>query len=224
MPTFTYIALPLDHTEGVSPGKRTPDADIANNDYALGPDRPGDLAFQGLEQLPDPGPEDDSQDGADHVDAHRMPALAISPYTRRGRSSTPLRPALDAAHAEIIMGLKPLNLAEALAVPMYDAFSNPAANSRPYNAIVPNVNMTAHEPGDRRRTSPAAKDLPLDATDQVPQQPPRRDPLALPARLRLHATAARADASPRTARGWTTSPLTSTASGASSDGCRGVPR
>ena len=28
--------------------------------------------------------EDDSQDGADHVDAHRIPALAISPYTQRG--------------------------------------------------------------------------------------------------------------------------------------------
>ena len=28
--------------------------------------------------------EDDSQDGADHVDAHRIPAFAISPYAQRG--------------------------------------------------------------------------------------------------------------------------------------------
>ena len=28
--------------------------------------------------------EDDSQDGADHVDAHRIPAFAISPYAKRG--------------------------------------------------------------------------------------------------------------------------------------------
>ena len=28
--------------------------------------------------------EDDSQDGADHLDAHREPALVISPYARRG--------------------------------------------------------------------------------------------------------------------------------------------
>ena len=27
--------------------------------------------------------EDDSQDGADHVDAHRIPAFAISPYAER---------------------------------------------------------------------------------------------------------------------------------------------
>ena len=29
--------------------------------------------------------EDDSQDGADHLDAHREPALVISPYARRAR-------------------------------------------------------------------------------------------------------------------------------------------
>ena len=33
--------------------------------------------------------EDDSQNGADHVDAHRIPAFAISPYARRARSCTP---------------------------------------------------------------------------------------------------------------------------------------
>ncbi len=36
VPTFNYLSLPLDHTEGLSPGKRTPNADIADNDWALG--------------------------------------------------------------------------------------------------------------------------------------------------------------------------------------------
>ena len=34
--------------------------------------------------------EDDSQDGADHVDAHRIPALVISPFAKQRR---------DRAHA-----------------------------------------------------------------------------------------------------------------------------
>ena len=36
MPTFTYITLPQDHTEGATAGHPTPRAWVANNDYALG--------------------------------------------------------------------------------------------------------------------------------------------------------------------------------------------
>ena len=74
-----------DHTAGTTPGRRTPNAMIAENDWALGE----------TVELISKSPiwkdslilviEDDSQDGADHVDAHRIPALAISPYAERGR-------------------------------------------------------------------------------------------------------------------------------------------
>jgi hypothetical protein len=71
--------------------------------------------------------------------------------------------------AEIIMGLKPLNLAEALAVPMYDAFGKSPSNSEPYDAIMPGLDMTAvnpNTPANRR----ASAGLPLNQLDRVPQR------------------------------------------------------
>ena len=42
--------------------------------------------------------EDDSQDGADHVNAHRIPVVVVSPYARAGRDHAhALRPALGRA-------------------------------------------------------------------------------------------------------------------------------
>jgi hypothetical protein len=170
VPTFTYIVLPLDHTEGVKPGKRTPDADIANNDYGLG---------QFVDEISHSKiwdsslilvQEDDSQDGADHVDAHRMPALAISPYTRKGAVVHTRYDQLSMLRtAELIMGLKPLNLAEALAVPMYDVFSRSAVNAAPYDAIVPSVNMTAVNPNTAANRA-ASRGLPLNQLDRLPQR------------------------------------------------------
>ena len=99
VPRFNYIVLPLDHTQGVAVGKRTPNADVADNDWALG---------QVVDAISHSSiwnsslilvMEDDSQDGADHVDAHRIPALAISPYTKRGAVvHDAVRPALVPAN------------------------------------------------------------------------------------------------------------------------------
>jgi DNA-binding beta-propeller fold protein YncE len=170
VPAFNYISLPLDHTQGVSPGKRTPNADIADNDWALG---------QFVDAISHSSiwdsslilvMEDDSQDGADHVDAHRMPALAISPYTQQGAVVHNRYDQLSFLRtAEIITGLKPTNLAEALAVPLYDAMTPDAQNSAPYDAIVPGLDMTATNPNTAANRK-ASAGLNLEAADQVPQQ------------------------------------------------------
>ena len=50
--------------------------------------------------------EDDSQDGADHVDAHRIPAFAISPYAKRGAiDSDPMEFASVLRFIEVIFEL-----------------------------------------------------------------------------------------------------------------------
>jgi hypothetical protein len=71
---------------------------------------------------------------------------------------------------ELATGMKPLNLFDATAVPLYDAFdSNASDNAEPYDAIVPHVDLTATNPAD----GPAAKlseRLPLSTPDQVPQR------------------------------------------------------
>ncbi len=169
VPTFNYIVLPNDHTEGTNPGRRTPYAQVASNDWGLG--QMVDLISHSpiwkhsliLVQ------EDDSQDGADHVDAHRIPALAISPYTRKGAVVHTRYDQISILRtAELVMGLKPKNLAEALGVPMFDAFTSAPKNSKPYTVIKPNVDMAA----ENTAKTPAAKlsaHLPLSTLDKVSQ-------------------------------------------------------
>jgi DNA-binding beta-propeller fold protein YncE len=169
VPTFNYISLPLDHTQGVSPGDRTPDADVANNDYGLGEmvDEISHSSIWGSSLIL--VVEDDSQDGADHVDAHRIPAMVISPYTQQGAVVHNRFDQLSFLRTlEIISGMKSLNLAEALAVPLYNAMTPNPGNSAPYNAIVPSVNMSQTNAKTPANVA-ATRGVDLEGTDQVPQ-------------------------------------------------------
>jgi len=81
LPQFILLYLPDDHTHGTAPGTPRPAASVADNDLALGrvveavSHSPywDDTAIFAI--------EDDAQDGADHVDAHRSIALVISKYS-----------------------------------------------------------------------------------------------------------------------------------------------
>jgi hypothetical protein len=170
VPAFSYIVLPLNHTQGVSPGNRTPDADVANNDWGLGQivDEISHSSIWGSSLIL--VIEDDAQDGADHVDAHRIPALAISPYAKRGAVVHDRYDQLSFLRTlEIIVGLKPKHLAEALAVPLYDALTSSPGNSDPYDAITPSVDMTATNPNTARNRR-ASAGLNLTELDRIPQR------------------------------------------------------
>jgi hypothetical protein len=170
IPAFNYIVLPNDHTEGTTPGRRTPNAEVASNDWGLG-------QIVGLishSEIWDNSlilvMEDDSQDGADHVDAHRIPALVVSPYARKGAVVHTRYDQLSFLRtAEIALGIPAKNLAESLAVPLYDAFSSQPSNGAAYKAIVPDVDMNETNPAGAP-ASARSKSLPLNETDQVPQQ------------------------------------------------------
>jgi DNA-binding beta-propeller fold protein YncE len=170
VPAFNYMVLPQNHTEGTTPGRRTPDAQIASNDWGLG--QIVDLIShssiwnESLILVI----EDDSQDGADHVDAHRIPALAISPWTQRGAVIHTRYDQLSFLRtAEIITGLKSLHLAEALATPLYDAFGTSPANAEPYNAVTPSVDMTARNTAATAGARESSR-LPLNQLDRIPQR------------------------------------------------------
>jgi len=146
VPAFVYLTLPNDHTDGASPGKPTPKALIADNDLGLGQ----------IVQLISHSAiwknsaifvvEDDSQDGADHVDAHRMPAFVISPYARKGAVVHTRYDQYSAVRTmELILGLRPLALTDALATPMYDAFTT-QPDFTPYTAIKPTQSLTETNP------------------------------------------------------------------------------
>jgi len=80
------LYLPDDHTGGTRPGKPTPQASVADNDLAVG------RVVDAVSHSPywdDTAIfviEDDAQDGADHVDAHRSTALVISKYSPQSSS------------------------------------------------------------------------------------------------------------------------------------------
>jgi hypothetical protein len=79
--------------------------------------------------------EDDSQDGADHVDGHRSEALVISPYTRRGAVDSTLYTTVNLFRTiEQILGLPPLNQFDSAALTMNTVFSNRPALS-PFDAL-----------------------------------------------------------------------------------------
>jgi hypothetical protein len=170
VPAFNYLVLPNDHTVVTTPGKRTPQALIADNDYGLG--QMVDLISHSSIWKSSAifVIEDDSQDGADHVDAHRIPAAVISPYTARGSVVHTRYDFLSVIRSmELILGMKPLGLFDRLATPMYDVFTSKPENLAPYSAVVPQqsrtVLNTAHSPG-------AAQSARFDFSvpDQVPQR------------------------------------------------------
>jgi hypothetical protein len=169
VPALSYLTLQNDHTNGVQKNYPTPKAMVADNDLALG--QLVDLISHSSiwNQSAIFVVEDDSQDGADHVDAHRMPAYVISPWTRHGAVVHTRYDQLSVLRTiELILGLHPLSLYDGLAAPMYDAFT--AADRRPdlspYTAVTPTQSLA-----EVTTSSPRGIDgvLPYNDVDLVPQ-------------------------------------------------------
>ena len=138
LPQFVILRLPNDHTMGTRPGGPKPEASVADNDLAVGRvvDKVShspywnDTAIFIL--------EDDAQDGPDHVDAHRSPALVVSQYSPGSAE----HPFVDHGFyttvnlmrtMEVLLGLAPMNNNDAWARPMAELFSG-AGNQPPYRA------------------------------------------------------------------------------------------
>jgi hypothetical protein len=86
--------------------------------------------------------EDDSQDGADHVDGHRAPIQVISPWAVHGKVINTYYSQLSIVRTiEQILGAQPLNQKLAAAMPMYDAFTN-KPDYTPFNAVPNQVPLT----------------------------------------------------------------------------------
>ena len=86
--------------------------------------------------------EDDSQNGADHVDGHRSPVQVISPWAQHGKvDSTYYSQITMVRTIEQILGAQPLNQKVAAATPMYGAFTN-RADYRRFTALPNQVPLT----------------------------------------------------------------------------------
>jgi DNA-binding beta-propeller fold protein YncE len=169
VPAFNYMVLSNDHTEVLSAGARTPRAMIAENDEGLG--KIVDLISHSSIWKSSAifVIEDDSQDGADHLDAHRIPAFAISPFAKDGAVVSTRYDFLSFIRSmELIMGMRPLGLGDRLATPMYDAFQAKPANDAPYTAIPAKVDLLERNPSSGPGARASAR-LPQ-GLDEIPQR------------------------------------------------------
>jgi len=143
MPNYITVRLGNDHTNGTTPGGPTPKASVADNDLALGRIVEAlshsaywdDTAIFVL--------EDDAQNGADHVDAHRTLGMVISKYAPRAKDGEAF---VDSRFyttvsmiktMEMLLGLPPMNNNDALASAMGSFFTGPG-DIGPYTADTSN--------------------------------------------------------------------------------------
>jgi phospholipase C len=82
--------------------------------------------------------EDDSQAGWDHVSAYRTVGIVISPYSQMNTTiSTQYNQTSVVRTIEQILGLPPMNIVDATAMPMFDCFVNTPDTS--IYQTVPNI-------------------------------------------------------------------------------------
>ena len=143
MPRLQILRLPNDHTHGTTPGFPTPQAYVADNDFALGRVVEAVSHSRFWPQTAIFVVEDDAQNGPDHVDAHRTVAFVISPYTRRGSVDSSMYSTSSMLRTmELILGLKPMSRFDAAARPMFNSFQE-KADLRPYIAVPPKTDIDA---------------------------------------------------------------------------------
>ncbi|NYG08668.1 YVTN family beta-propeller protein [Phycicoccus badiiscoriae] len=165
LPSWQFVDLPRDHTNGWYAGGSTAKAMVADNDYALGQLVSTVSHSKYWKDTAIFVVEDDGQDGPDHVDAHRSPALVISPYTQRGIVDSHFYNQTSALRTmELLMGLGPLTQYDAAAVPMIWTFGD-RANLTPYEALAPQQSLAAKNPANA--TSAMTPQAMMGRPDQV---------------------------------------------------------
>lgn len=141
VPRFNTVRFCNDHTEGMRKGRPTPYAHVADNDLAVG------MFVDYLSKSPIWKEtaifivEDDAQNGADHVDAHRSTAYVAGGFVKRNfvdhttySTSSMLRT------MELILGIPPMSQYDAAATPMWRCFTA-TPNLTGFTARASNVNL-----------------------------------------------------------------------------------
>jgi YVTN family beta-propeller protein len=125
VPQLNTLRLINDHTEGMAKGRPTPFAHVADNDLAVG------MFVEYLSKSPIWNEsvvfilEDDAQNGADHVDAHRSPVYLAGGLVKRGFVDHTMYSTTSVIRTmELILGLPPMSQYDAAATPMWRCFSN----------------------------------------------------------------------------------------------------
>ncbi|WP_068075632.1 bifunctional YncE family protein/alkaline phosphatase family protein [Novosphingobium lentum] len=163
MPALTLLRLSHDHFgdfKDAIDGVDTVETQMADNDFAVG------MVIEAISTSKFRNDtlvfiiEDDAQNGADHVDARRSIAFVVGPYVRRQAVvSTRYDTVSMLRTIGSVLGLKPLGLNDALALPMVDVFDT-VAHDWAYTARAAGVLATTKLPIPRDRLVAAAQPCP----------------------------------------------------------------
>ncbi|MGC3944425.1 MAG: bifunctional YncE family protein/alkaline phosphatase family protein [Chryseolinea sp.] len=141
VPQFNTVRFGNDHTEGMRLGRPSPYAHVADNDLAVG------MFIQTLAESPIWNEtvvfvvEDDAQNGADHVDAHRSTAYIAGGFIKRNFvDHTFYTTASILKTLELILGLEPMTQYDAAATPMWNSFMDKPLPSD-FKASIPSVDL-----------------------------------------------------------------------------------
>jgi len=141
LPHLNTLKFGNDHTEGLSKDRPTPFAHVADNDLAVG---------QFISYLSKSSVwkesvvfilEDDAQNGADHVDAHRTTAYIAGGYVKRHQVDHTMYSTTSMLRTiELILGIPPMSQYDAAATPMWRSFSN-APNMTAFEYLPANIDL-----------------------------------------------------------------------------------
>ena len=130
-PALTLLRLSHDHFgdfDTATDGVNTVETQMADNDLAIGMvvERVAKSAVKDSTLIFII--EDDAQNGADHVDARRSIAYVVGPYVKQHAVVSSRYTTVSLLRTmESVLGLKPMGLSDALAVPMADVFDTKQA-------------------------------------------------------------------------------------------------
>ncbi len=142
LPALELVRLPHDHFgdfDHAEDGVNTVETQMADNDYAIGllVDKITHSRYRNNTLIVIV--EDDAQNGADHVDAHRSVAYLIGPYVKRHAVVSTRYTTVNLLRTiEDVLGLPPMGITDGNALPMSKVFDETLLPLN-YTVIVPDV-------------------------------------------------------------------------------------
>ena len=156
-PELSVMALSTDHTTGTRPGMPTPSAMVADNDLALGRILAALSKSRFWHNTVVFITEDDSQAGWDHVSAYRTTGFVVSPYSRLGTVvHKNYNQTCMVRSIEQILGLPPMNVVDATALPMFECFGT-QPNPRPFQSLPNRITLARLNPKLSKLTGAALR-------------------------------------------------------------------
>ncbi len=163
VPQFNSLRFSSDHTSGLRKGKLTPVAQVADNDLAVG------MFIEYLSKSPIWKEaavfiiEDDAQNGADHIDAHRTTGYLAGGFVKRNYADHTMYSTTSMLRTmELILGIPPMTQYDAAATTMWRSFSTIADTTSfvalPANADLNEENVVLNKWQRRSETFNLAKE------------------------------------------------------------------